>query len=124
MRKLKLSFSQNALNQIYFSYILSVLEYASILFGTAVQSTIPIIRDKIQTEAAHIVTGLTLRTDCTRHVAGLRLLKEEEDSKKNKLLFNNAHHDLLPTDSPDLIQPRSYATISKYGQLLSPVCTY
>ena len=47
MRKLKLSFSQNALNQIYFSYLLSVLEYASILFGTAVQSTIPIILDNI-----------------------------------------------------------------------------
>ena len=78
MRKLRLSFSGNALNQIYFSYLLPVFEYASITWeGCAAQNSD--ILDKIQNEAAGIVTGL-IWISCTRNMAGSRLLKKG-DSK-------------------------------------------
>ena len=56
MQKLKVSFSQNALNQIYFSYLLPILEYASIVCDGCTAHNSDIL-DKIQNEAAIIVTG-------------------------------------------------------------------
>ena len=53
MRKLKFSFSLNALNQIYFSYLLPVLEYVSIVWdGCAAHSSDTLEKN----EAARIVT--------------------------------------------------------------------
>ena len=58
MRKLKYSISRYALNQMYISYMLPVIEYASIVWdGYSEQDsqTLP----KIHNEAARLVTGLT-----------------------------------------------------------------
>ena len=58
MRKLKFSLSRSALNQIYFSYLLPTLEYASSVWDGCTAQNADIL-DKIQNEAARIVTGLT-----------------------------------------------------------------
>ena len=58
MRKLKFSLSRSALNQIYFSYLLPALEYASSVWdGCTAQNADTL--NKVQNEAARIVTGLT-----------------------------------------------------------------
>ena len=61
MRKLKYSFSRQALNQMYISYIRPVLEYSSILWdGTSIRNKDAL--EKLQNEAARSVTGLTRST--------------------------------------------------------------
>ena len=53
MRKLKYKFSYHSLNQIYISYVRPILEYSSIVWEKAKSL------EKLQNEAARIVTGLT-----------------------------------------------------------------
>ena len=61
MRKLKYRFSRQALNQIYVSYVRSLLEYSSIVWdGCSEQDTTAL--ERLQNEAARIVTGLTKST--------------------------------------------------------------
>lgn len=61
MRKVKYSFNRQALNQMYISYVRPILEYASILWdGCTVQDKNAL--EKLQNEAARIVTGLTRST--------------------------------------------------------------
>ena len=56
MRKLEYSISRNALNQMYMSYILPVIEYASILCDECSEQDSQTLQ-KIQNEAAWLVTG-------------------------------------------------------------------
>ena len=58
MHKLKFSLSRSALNQIYLSYLLPTLEYASFVWDRCTAQNADML-DKIQNEAARIVTGLT-----------------------------------------------------------------
>ena len=58
MRKLKYSFSRQALNQIYMSYVLPILEYSSIVWDNCTVYEAEAL-EKLQNEAARIVTGLT-----------------------------------------------------------------
>ena len=58
MRKLKYNLSRKALNQIYFSYVLPVLECSSIVWDGCSQHDSSTF-DKLQHKAARIVTGLT-----------------------------------------------------------------
>ena len=59
MRQLKYNLSRVALNQIYISYVLPVLEYSSVVWdGCSDYNTNTL--EKIQHEAAHIITGLDL----------------------------------------------------------------
>ena len=61
MRKLKYRFSRQALNQMYISYIRPLLEYFSILpDGCSEQDKAAL--ERLQNEAARIVTGLTRAT--------------------------------------------------------------
>ena len=58
MRKLKYSLSRNELNQIYMSYMLPIVEYASVVWdGCSEQDSLTL--QKGQNEAARLVTGLT-----------------------------------------------------------------
>ena len=58
MRKQKYDFSRRALNQIYMSYVGPLLEYSSIIWdGCTVEQSSSL--EKLQNEAARIVTGLT-----------------------------------------------------------------
>ena len=61
MRKLKYSFSRQALNQMYISYIWPILEYYSILWdGTSIRNKDAL--ENLLNEAARFVTGLTRST--------------------------------------------------------------
>ena len=57
MRKLKSNFSRTALNQIFLSYILPVLEYSCIVWDRCTVQDMNALQ-KVQNEAARIVTGL------------------------------------------------------------------
>ena len=57
MRKLKYSFSRNALNQMYMSYLLPVVEYASVVWDGCSERDSQTLQ-KIQNEAARLVKGL------------------------------------------------------------------
>ena len=73
MRKLKYRFSRQALNQMYISYIRPTIEYSSIVWdGCSDQDKTAL--ERLQNEAARIVTGLTrstslenLYTECGWH---------------------------------------------------------
>ncbi len=58
MRKLKFKLTRRALNQIYISYMRPILEYASIVWDGCAEYEKDLL-DKIQNEAARIVTSLT-----------------------------------------------------------------
>ena len=61
MQNLKYRFSRQALNQIYVSYIRPLLEYSSVVWdGCSEQDKTAL--ERLQNEAAHIVTGLTRST--------------------------------------------------------------
>ena len=58
MRKLKYTFNRVALNQIYISYVLPILEYSAIVWDNCtIQNSNTL--EKLQNEAARLVTGLT-----------------------------------------------------------------
>ena len=105
MRKLKFSFSRNALNQIYFSYLLPVLEYASIVWDGCAAHNSDIL-DKIQNEAARIVTGLTRSVSLNKLYKECGWLSLAERRRQQKLSFMfKAHSDLLPSYISDLMPP-------------------
>ena len=58
MRKLEYFISRNALNQMNMSYMLPVIEYASILCDECSEQDSETLQ-KIQNEAAWLVTGIT-----------------------------------------------------------------
>ena len=58
MKKLKYNLSRMALNQIYFPYVLYVLEYSSLVLDGSSQHDSSTL-ENLQHEAARIVTGLT-----------------------------------------------------------------
>ena len=79
MRKLKYRFSRQALNQMYVSYVRSILEYSSIVWdGCSEQDKTAL--ERLQNEAARIVTGLTKYTSFVnlyKDVAGIPFRKED-----------------------------------------------
>ena len=58
MRKIKLTFHRVALNQIYLSYVLSILEYPAVVWDNCTIQDSNTLEEP-QNEAARIVTGLT-----------------------------------------------------------------
>ena len=61
MRKLKYTFSRQALNQMYISYVRPLLEYSSIVWDGCTEQDKNTL-ELLQNEAARIVTGLTRST--------------------------------------------------------------
>ena len=105
MRKLKYSFSRQALNQIYMSYVLPILEYSSIVWDNCTVYEAEAL-EKLQNEAARIVTGLTrsvslanLYSEC-----GWIPLKTRRQEQKQTLIFK-AVNGLTPNYISDLIPP-------------------
>ena len=110
MRKLKYSISKNALNQMYMStyvyvYMLSVVEYASIVWDGCFEQDSQALQ-KIQNEATRIVTGLT------RSVSLENLYKEcgwatlSQRRQQHKLSFMyNVNSGMVPSYIQDLIPP-------------------
>ena len=58
MHELKYSINRNALNQMYMSYLLPVVEYASVVCDGCSERDSQTLQ-KIQNEATRLVTGLT-----------------------------------------------------------------
>ena len=107
MRKLKYSFHRIALNQIYMSHVLPILEYSCTVWGgRTVQYCLAL--ERLQNEAARIVTGLTV----TGSVSLENLYREcgwhplSERRMKNKLVFMyNVVYEIVPSYISDLIPP-------------------
>ena len=59
MRKLKYSISRNAINQMYMSFLLPVVEYALVVWDGCSEQDSQTLQ-KIQNEAARLVTGFTI----------------------------------------------------------------
>ena len=61
LRKLKMNISRKCLNQMFLSYIKPILEYADVVWdGCSIDNTDRL--ERIQFEAARIVTGITRST--------------------------------------------------------------
>ena len=58
MGKFKFTLSRIALNQIYVSYVLPIIEYSSVVWDNCSDQDAYAL-EKLQNEAARIVTGLT-----------------------------------------------------------------
>ena len=83
MRKLKYSISRNALNQMYMSYLLLVVQYASVVWEGCSERDSQTLQ-KIQNEAAHLVTGLTRSVSLENlYKSVIGLLYHKEDNKIN-----------------------------------------
>ena len=105
MRKLKYSISRNALNQMYMSFLLSVVEYASVVWDGCSEQDSQTLQ-KIQNEAARLVTGLT------RSVSLENLFKEcgwttlSKRRQQHKLSFMyKVNNGIVPSYIQDLIPP-------------------
>ena len=114
MRKLKFEFDRKSLQIIYFSFIRPILEYGDSIWDNCTQYEKSEL-DKIQNEAARIVTG------CTKLVSIRNLNDEtkwetlEERRKKHKLtLFYNMTHNLTPSFLSSLV-PQPVHAASSYN---------
>ena len=102
---LQLSLSRNTLNQTYMSYMLPIVEYASVVWdGCSEQDSATL--QKVQNEAARLFTGLT------RSVSLENLYKEcawatiSQRRQKHKLSFMyNVNTGMVPSYIQDLIPP-------------------
>ncbi|MCG8046320.1 MAG: reverse transcriptase domain-containing protein [Candidatus Thiodiazotropha endolucinida] len=114
MRKLKYDFSRTALNQIYVSYVRPLLEYSSIVWdGCTVEQSSSL--EKLQNEAARIVTGLTrsvslerLYTEC-----GWESLQSRRTNQKLKFMYR-AVNGTVPSYISELIPP-TVSEVSRYN---------
>ena len=85
MRKLKYTLNRQSLNQIYISFVRPILEYASIVWDGCTkleQETL----EKVQNEAARVVTGLTLSVSLQNLYREVNWLSLAERRKYQKLL--------------------------------------
>ena len=113
MRKLKFTFSHVALNQIYLSYLLPIIEYSCVVRdGCTVQDINSL--QKLQNEAARIVTGLTRSVSLDNLYRECGWVSLVERRRQQKLIFMyKSVNGLVPTYISDLI-PRSVGEISTY----------
>ena len=113
MRKLKYVFSRRSLNQIYISYVRPVLEYSCVVWDgcTAEQQN---SLERLQNEAARIVTGLTKSVTLNRlyQECGWQTLQERRRNQKLKLMYK-AVNGMVPSYISDLIPP-TVANVSRY----------
>ena len=113
MRKLKFTFSRVALNQIYLSYLLPIIEYSCVVLdGCTVQDINSL--QKLQNEAARIVTGLTRSVSLDNLYRECGWVSLAERRRQQKLIFMyKSINGLVPTYVSDLIPP-SVGEISTY----------
>ena len=114
MKRLKYTLNRKSLNQIYLSYIAPILEYSSIVWNGCSESCSCSLQ-KLQNEAARIVTGLTRSVSLENlfRECGWQSLKERRDSQKLFFMYK-ATHDMVPTYISDLIPP-TVGEINQYS---------
>ena len=105
MRRLQFTLTRATLNQIYLSYVRPILEYSSIVWaGCSVSCSDSI--DKLQNEAARIVTGLTrsVSLESLYRECGWETLSARR--KNSKLCFMyKVSNNLVPHYIEELIPP-------------------
>ena len=105
MRKLEYSISRNALNQMYMSYMLPVIEYASILCDECSEQDSQTLQ-KIQNEAAWLVTGLTRSVSLENLYKDYGRATLSQRRHQHKLSFRyNVNTGMVPSYIQDLIPP-------------------
>ena len=114
MRKLKYTFHRVALNQIYVSYLLQILEYSEVVWDNCTMQDTSTL-EQLQNEAARIVTGLT------RSVSLVNLYREcgwvplHTRRKEQKLAFMyKVVNDLTQEYISDII-PHSVRDVTNYS---------
>ncbi|MCG8032136.1 MAG: reverse transcriptase family protein [Candidatus Thiodiazotropha taylori] len=105
MRKLKYTFSRVALNQVYISYVRPILEYSSVVWDNCTVEQANSL-EKLQNEAARIVTGLTRSVSIERlyDECGWDSLSLRRRNQKLKLMYR-VTHDMVPSYISDIIPP-------------------
>lgn len=105
MRKLKYTLSRSALNQIYQSYVLPILEYSSIVWDGCSEYDSNTL-EKIQNEAARIVTGLTRSVSLDKLYSECCWTPLSNRRKQHKLTFMfKATNGMVPSYITELIPP-------------------
>ena len=126
MRKLKFTLSRVALNQIYSSYVLPILEYSSIVWDGCSQQDSESL-ERLQNEAARIVTGLTRSVTLENLYAECGWTSLAERRKQNKLAFMyRSVNRLVPSYTSDLIPPEVRETtnypLRNQNNIVTPFC--
>ena len=110
MRKLKFTFSRTALNQIFLSYILPALDYSCIVWDSCTVQDINALQ-KVQNEAARIVTGLTRSVSIENLYREYGWVSLEERRRQKKFIFMyKLVNGLVPSYISDLIPPPIHET--------------
>ena len=126
MRKLKFTFSRVALNQIYLSYLLPISEYSCVVWDGCTAQDINSLQ-KLQNEAARIVTGLTRSVSLDNLYTECGWVSLEERRRQRKLVFiYKSVNGLVPAYISDLIPPlvretNSYALRNEHN-IIVPFC--
>ena len=103
--KLKYSLIRNGLNQIYMSFLLPIVEYVSFVWdGCSKQDTQTL--QKIQNEAARLVTGLTKSVSLENlfKECGLTTLLKRRQQHKLSFMYK-VNNGIVPSYIHDLIPP-------------------
>ena len=105
MRKLKFTLNRKSLNQIYLSYVVPLLEYASIVWDGCSDSCANSLQ-KLQNKAARIVIGLTRSVSLENLFleCGWQSLKDRWETQKMFFMYK-ATHQMVPQYGADLIPP-------------------
>ena len=105
MRKLKYSISRNALNQMYMSFPLPVLEYVSVVWDRCSEQDSQTLQ-KIQNEATCLVTGLTRSVSLENlfKECGLTTLSKRRQQHKLSFMYK-VNNGIVPSYKQDLIPP-------------------
>ena len=114
MRKLKLMLDRDSLNKIYISFVRPTLEYANVVWDNCSQYETNAI-ERIQIEAARIVTGATrlVSLDMLSKKTGLESLRDRR-YKHKMCQFYKMINDLLPTYLTSLV-PSTVENTSAYN---------
>ena len=100
MRKLKFVLNRRCLNQIYISYVRPLLEYSSIVWaGCTDQQSVSL--ERIQNEAARVVTGLTRSVSLNNlyKECGWASLQHRREMQKCYFMYK-VYNSLVPHDHP------------------------
>ena len=113
MRRLKFTLNRRSLNQIYLSYVVPVIEYASIVWDGCSKHSAESLQ-KIQNEAARVVTGLTRSVSLTNlyRECGWQTLQERRNNQKLCFMYK-ATHNMVPSYVSDLI-PQNVGSETRY----------
>ena len=96
MRLLKFKLKRKTFNQIYYSYLRPIIEYASIVWDNCTHYEKDLL-EKIQFDAARTVTGLTRSVSLNNLLKEIGWVSLADRRKMQKLIFVYKHNnDQLP----------------------------